>query len=1404
MKRNVIAVAAVFLIGSTCLLLHTQEKKAFPKELTGDQLYQQGLELFKQGKYQEAVTTFLEASQRKTNFADAYYQMGLCYIKLLDGERARQNLISARILFKDEGMKKQTAFLIEKFPEEIAQGKKEQEKKEQAKKEQQKEEERRKREEAEKRKQEAEKQVASEMNNDEANLPRQTKAEVVVQLGHTGKVTCVAFSPDGKLLLSGSEDKTAKLWEVDTGKLIHTFGGYLATISNVGFFPDGKTIFLGSHDYEDFYKMKWIEEMNFCNISTGSELMDFSGIYSTDTIGFSPDGKLMTIMYGVNSKNPENYTLRGLWDIITRKKIVLSHKPANNTSSLFLCRVAFSADGKIMFEDSNYDGGTSYWDTTTRKEIMAFGTGKCRIIALSPDGKIMLIVNADGTSSLWDVGSRKKIQVFWSGQWGVGGMSPDGRFELMQSSGNSFLLFKRRARGSDERVIRKFIGHKNPIFSLGFSPDGKTILSRSEDGIMKLWNVNADTELLTFEHTKQWKDVTFSPDGKFIRTISWLSPLESTSTLWRVSTGEKLHTTSGDSFIGYSLDRTCMLSTDAEEGMIELQDIVQDKVIGKFIVIDWNNSNFLRVFKQNKELIKTFCKGRSVGAITVSPSRKLLCYAIKGDTTLRLRNIDTDKDVRIFRGYSNAVRFGTFSPDGQFLLTTGFKDKSFRLWNVQEGKGLQTFWHTAPVESLAFSSDGKQILSAGSHELALWNISSVRPVRTFSSGAGDPWFRNVTFLPGDRLALSLGDVVGDISLWDITAGDRKRLLRQYGGNSYGFDKEIDSSVYGKIKLLLHEKDNNAKFISKDGTLFLSVKEDDGMRADRFLLYDANTGEEMTGIFHPRTGSKRFSLDGTWEISGSKGGTIKPYAINIGGGWIEDKDIRTILDHGPVGGVLFSPKYSHDGNMLFSTGRDGTARLWNVATGEEIAQMISFYSYGWIVLTPEGFYNASPQAAQYLNVRLGNTMYDLNQFYDAFYRPDLVEKKLKGEDIAKYTGGLTIEEALKNPPPKVTVLSPKEGEGFTDRKATVKVKIEDSGGGIGDIRVYHNGKLVESLGVYRLARTEGGGQTVKLAKADSGSVYRTTKGTTLRRVQELTPKKESATVEFTPATGTVEKTYTMSLTKGENTISVSAFNGTNTVTSAMESITVQASVPEHKPEMYLLAIGDNTFADSAYNLTMAVKDATDFTETIKNTTASLYAKVNTQLLTNANKEGILQTISTLSSRMQPEDVFVLYVATHGRAEDDLYYLYTSEFDGDLGNPRTCISSIELMELSKRIPALKQVFVLDTCMAGGMESIVSGLYDARISVLAKSLGMHIFAGTKTYQEALDNYEGNGLFTHFVLAGLKGGADENKNKEVSVFEMDPYLTKLVKEASKGSQEPFIRTFGEDLPVTRVEGIP
>jgi len=192
-----------------------------------------------------------------------------------------------------------------------------------------------------------------------------------------------------------------------------------------------------------------------------------------------------------------------------------------------------------------------------------------------------------------------------------------------------------------------------------------------------------------------------------------------------------------------------------------------------------------------------------------------------------------------------------------------------------------------------------------------------------------------------------------------------------------------------------------------------------------------------------------------------------------------------------------------------------------------------------------------------------------------------------------------------------------------------------------------------------------------------------------------------------------------------------------------------------------------------------------------------------LLTDAKagKAGILGKIDELSRKIRPNDGFILFVAGHGVLIQNQYYMLTTDYNGAVSDA-SMISSNEIVEMSKKIRSLSQLFIFDTCHAGGVDAIVNGLYDARMSVLAKKMGLHIYASANSIQQALDGYQGNGLFTYTLLDGLnnKKEADTNSDNKVSLVELGEYAKQTTTELSKKtghSQTPLIINFGKDNPV-------
>ncbi|MEN6620243.1 MAG: caspase family protein, partial [Smithella sp.] len=169
-----------------------------------------------------------------------------------------------------------------------------------------------------------------------------------------------------------------------------------------------------------------------------------------------------------------------------------------------------------------------------------------------------------------------------------------------------------------------------------------------------------------------------------------------------------------------------------------------------------------------------------------------------------------------------------------------------------------------------------------------------------------------------------------------------------------------------------------------------------------------------------------------------------------------------------------------------------------------------------------------------------------------------------------------------------------------------------------------------------------------------------------------------------------------------------------------------------------------------------------------------------------------------------DSFILFVAGHGILRRNQYYMLTNDYNGTVDN-NSMISSNEFVEITRKIKSLSQLLIFDTCHAGGMDTIIGGLYDARMSVLAKKMGLHIYASASDKQSAMDGYQNNGLFTHVLLNGLNNNrdADRNKDGKVTIVGLGEYSKTRTAEISREighAQTPLIINFGKDSPVYKI----
>ncbi len=906
-------------------------------------------------------------------------------------------------------------------------------------------------------------------------------------------------------------------------------------------------------------------------------------------------------------------------------------------------------------------------------------------------------------------------------------------------------------------------GHTSIVWKVLFTPDGKELISVSEDKTIRFWDVASGEPLRVLRppigpgREGKLYDAALSPDGRTLAV--------------------------GGYGLKDALESIYLISTAT--GRIE------------------------RVLKGHTNVIHSF-------AFAVPPGGRLLLASGSFDNTARIWDVATGECRGVLEGHTNSVYGVAFAPDASRLATASY-DKTARIWSVADGKCLQTLQgHTIEVRSVAWSPDG-QLLATGSFDRSIkfWSpdgtlsrnienldneITSVMftadsrellytwgggkerrgsAVLRVSSGQERLRFTkhdNSVFSgaisPDGTVAATAGGNSNEIYLWKLTdasflhrlAGKGKRVFSAgwspdgksiAWGNTSKFtswndlgplersftlaDLEFGPSPdasYGRAR-----ESRGSLSLQRTGPTSLEVKQQDAVAAKIAPPYPRETICSFSFVTDDRV---------------AVGGDFGVYLFDARTG----TKIREFRGHtGTVWAVAPSP----DGRYLLSASYDQTLRIWDPDRDEPL---LSLFVAGddWIAWMSEGYYAASPGGENLMGWQVGNgpeqvgTFVPASQFRKSLYRPDVIKLALKTGSVA------TALERL-NEPLKVVkeVLPPLVVITWPDRTG---VRLDDPVLTVRATAVGQPGHPVTAIRLLLDGRPHDGDQGRKEVPNDAAGGRQ---------------KHASWQVLLDPGRHRLAVVAESDVSNGQS-----------------DEIEVIYDIQDAaEPRLYALLVGVADYEDESLRLKYAADDAQLLEDVLRANTAKAFAGVPPDIRRlvdrKATKEAFLDGLRWLKDAMKPQDVGIIFFSGHGHRDDDgIFYMLPAE----VKRRSIDATGVDGALFKRKLAGIKGklVVMLDACHSGAVEKEAGGerqlrpITDDFVRDMVREDSGVIMMCSSTGQEVSieDSKLGHGFFTLALTEGLSGKADYDKDGLVYVTELDAYLVNRVKELSNNQQHP------------------
>lgn len=921
-----------------------------------------------------------------------------------------------------------------------------------------------------------------------------------------------------------------------------------------------------------------------------------------------------------------------------------------------------------------------------------------------------------------------------------------GSFVCIQSSAQTRLVIDPQA-------------HFGVVNGLVFTSNGKYLISVSDDKTIRIWDIEnkvLDRTLRTYAGKGAEGAIyalALSPDNRFLAIGGYFKENEIRIIDLKKSSKVvilKGHTNVVTS-IEFSKDGLQLASSDVT-GVIKLWEI--------------NYANGQMIGKPTGTL-----KGHNaqVYDVSFSPNRKQLVSA-SYDGSLKLWDLAGDKQPVSMRMHIDKVYSCAFSSDGKWIISGGNKGKVIK-WDYRGvfKKYMASF--EEPINDIAIVGDNIIISTSKGYRYSTSNFfdKQVLPVPFPQISAST--------ISNNNLAALAGGSNGDIIVYDLNTNDPVHLFR----NRSQLPKKIGISNDASIVF-----DLKGKGFSREMNLSnLSYLWEVNMKT-QYSTEKHKEGGYVLSTFDKYTLSTGFK--GKVEMNPGVDGRIRSYSIideqtiAVGG----DFSLKLYTREGELKGELKGfngaiTSIASSNNKITAICSDQTVRVWNLNTHELLASLFLAPQSEWICWTPQGYYEASSGGEKYMGWQVDKDINEMSEFYKSsvfaskFHKPatvkqtiglgsfSIAEQKLKDEKLkeekVKEQEASDRADIIKSAP-LVNWLTPEFVSSEQDQpKITIKALVKSSTK-IKTVKILVNGRPS--------TKTRGVAIPKSVGEFDILVEQEIILPNDINEIRIFVSNQDAKMVS--------EKRV-INLLGVDN-------RGTGR---SLDVINYS-----DRPDLYILSIGVSKYANEEYNLNFADKDAQAVAEIFNTLGTEAYKDVvMVQLMNeNATRAGVLEAFESLDKKVQPKDMVLVFIASHGINNEGQFYIMPHDSDLDKIE-ETLLSWIDIASLLGNLPS-NVLVLIDACKSGQLGVNVAkystdNTEAVRVAASDEN-GVVIMAASTGSESALESTEWeHGAFTLSLLEGLKTGkADINPDGTIYLRELDFYISERTIELTNNAQHP------------------